>query len=62
MGNRAIFAPPTHAMQKASSIAWLALERVLAGDTQEYWELQPFYLRKSQAEQKFEKRGKEGGC
>ena len=27
MGNRAVFAPPTHALQRASSIAWLALEK-----------------------------------
>ncbi|MBM7583095.1 tRNA threonylcarbamoyladenosine biosynthesis protein TsaB [Caldicoprobacter guelmensis] len=56
MGGRAIFVPPTHALQRASSIAWLALERALTGDTQTYWELQPFYLRKSQAEQRFGKR------
>ncbi|MFO7294866.1 MAG: tRNA (adenosine(37)-N6)-threonylcarbamoyltransferase complex dimerization subunit type 1 TsaB [Caldicoprobacter sp.] len=61
MGGRAMFAPPTHAMQRASSVAWLALERALAGDTQNYWELQPFYLRKSQAEQRFKKCGKEDG-
>jgi len=61
MGGRATFAPPTHAMQRASSIAWLALKRALAGDTQNYWELQPFYLRKSQAEQRFEKLGKGSG-
>ncbi len=53
MGNRAMFAPPTHALQRASSIAWLALEKALAGQVQRYWELKPFYLRKSQAEQKF---------
>ena len=29
MGNRAVFAPPTHALQRASSIAWLALEKAL---------------------------------
>lgn len=56
MGGKAIFALPTHALQRASSIAWLALERALAGDTQTYWELQPFYLRKSQAEQRLGKR------
>lgn len=62
MGGRALFAPPTHAMQRASSIAWLALGEALAGNTQSYRELQPFYLRKSQAEQRFERCGKEGGC
>jgi len=64
MRSRAVFAPPTHALQRASSIAWLALERALAGDTQNYWELQPFYLRKSQAEQRFESRRQDGeaGC
>jgi tRNA threonylcarbamoyladenosine biosynthesis protein TsaB len=58
MKDRAIFAPPTHVMQRASSIAWLGLKKVLKGCTQNYWELQPFYLRKSQAEQKFDKRRK----
>ena len=53
MGNRAVFAPPTHALQRASSIAWLALEKALEGQVLKYWELKPFYLRKSQAEQKF---------
>ncbi|NLO81649.1 MAG: tRNA (adenosine(37)-N6)-threonylcarbamoyltransferase complex dimerization subunit type 1 TsaB [Clostridiales bacterium] len=53
MGSRARFAPPVHALQRASSIAWLALERALEGQIQRYWELKPFYLRKSQAEQKF---------
>jgi tRNA threonylcarbamoyladenosine biosynthesis protein TsaB len=56
MKNRAVFAPSTHALQRASSIAWLALKTALAGDAQSYLELQPFYLRKSQAEQRREKR------
>ena len=52
MGMRAIFAPPYLAYQRASVIACLGQKQALAGNEIHYRELKPFYLRKSQAEQK----------
>ena len=46
-------APSNLLMQRASSIACLALEMAQAGQIQNYIDLLPFYLRKSQAEQKY---------
>jgi tRNA threonylcarbamoyladenosine biosynthesis protein TsaB len=50
----ACFAPPTCALQRASSVAWLGLQKALKGETQSYLNLEPFYIRKSQAEQRLE--------
>ena len=57
MGEKAHRSPISHMMQRASSIACLALEMAHSGLTQNYMELVPFYLRKSQAEQRFGQRG-----
>ena len=57
MGDKALMAPTNLLMQRASSIACLALNMVQSGDTQSHMELVPFYLRKSQAEQKFAAKG-----
>jgi len=55
LGGRAKFAQPPFMFQRASSIAFLALKKAKLNDVLNYNGLQPFYLRKSQAEQKFEK-------
>ena len=57
LGDKALMAPINLLTQRASSIACIALERFKSGDAQNYTELLPFYLRKSQAEQKFAKKG-----
>lgn len=53
LGERAKFSQSVFTFQKASSIAFLALQKAKLSDLSTYNELQPFYLRKSQAEQKF---------
>ena len=57
MGDRALMAPGNVLTQRASSIAYLALDMYRAEGAQKYTEVIPFYLRKSQAEQKFAKKG-----
>jgi len=54
LGERASFAPPSAAMQRAGSLAVLALEKAQKGQTEGYNDLVPFYLRKSQAEQRYD--------
>lgn len=54
MGDRALRSPSNIMMQRASSLAFLALKEAKGGKTQSYSDLLPFYLRKSQAEQKFD--------
>ena len=50
------FAPASQMLQRASSVAGLALEKALKGQTESSFDMVPFYLRKSQAEQLYEKR------
>ncbi len=57
MGDQASMAPTNLLMQRASSIACLALDMFRSNEVQSYLELVPFYLRKSQAEQKFASKG-----
>ena len=59
LAERAHFAPPSALMQRASSIAMLALEKAKKGETEHYSELKPFYLRKSQAEREYDEKHKE---
>jgi len=56
MGSQALFAPSGCSMQRASSIASLALEKARQGLTVGFMELQPFYLRKSQAEREYDRK------
>jgi tRNA threonylcarbamoyladenosine biosynthesis protein TsaB len=58
LGERAHFAPASALMQRASSIAMIAMEKAKRGETQNYNELVPFYLRKSQAEREYEEKQK----
>lgn len=53
LGDMCYRAPTNLIMQKASSIASLALGRAKCDGVDSYMDLLPFYLRKSQAEQKF---------
>jgi tRNA threonylcarbamoyladenosine biosynthesis protein TsaB len=53
LGDRAKFSQSVFIYQRASSIAFLALQKAKVNDLLTYNELQPYYLRKSQAEQKF---------
>jgi len=51
----ALFLPPHLNMQKASSIASIAIKRLEKGDIDDYLTFAPFYLRKSQAEREYDK-------
>jgi len=50
------FAPGNLMLQKASSVAQLALIKALNGMTESSFDMVPFYLRKSQAEREYEKK------
>jgi len=50
------FAPGNLMLQKASSIAQLALIKAINGMTESSFDMVPFYLRKSQAEREYEKK------
>lgn len=50
LGEAATFAPQYIAMQKASSVAQLAFKMAEQGNLQNYYEMKPEYLRKSEAE------------
>jgi len=50
------FAPGNLMLQKASSVAQLALIKALNGITESSFDMVPFYLRKSQAEREYEKK------
>lgn len=52
LGEYALFAPPHLSQQHASTTAWLGLKYAMEGKCIHYNELEPFYLRQSQAEQK----------
>lgn len=54
-GDNAMFAPVHLNMQKASSIASIALKKLEKGETDDYMSFAPFYLRKSQAEREYER-------
>lgn len=56
LGERCHFAPIAFRMQRASSIAELALQKAYKGEVESYMTFAPFYLRKSQAEREYEKR------
>lgn len=58
MGERAVIAPVTALLQRASSLAVLAELKFIEGKSDTYQSLMPFYLRKSQAEREYEERNK----
>jgi tRNA threonylcarbamoyladenosine biosynthesis protein TsaB len=59
MGERAVFAPMTCLLQRASSLAALAEIKAENGVFDTYQTLMPFYLRKPQAEREYEEKSKE---
>ncbi len=56
LGERCSFAPPSLMLQRAASVAQLALERAGEGKTESCYDMTPFYLRKPQAEREYEKK------
>ncbi len=58
LGDRATFAPQYLAMQKASSVAQLALKMATEGNLQNSYEMKPDYLRKSEAERNLKREKK----
>lgn len=54
LNEKVYFAPCTHNLQRASSIAYIALHKAKQGDLGSYRDLVPFYLRKSQAERAYQ--------
>jgi len=56
LGNRARFALPLQAVPSASSLAQCAILKAMAGETVTAAEIQPIYLRTSQAEKVFQQR------
>lgn len=59
LGERAYFAPPSLRLQRASTVAILAMEKAKRGDTVSHMEYAPTYLRPSQAEREYKERQKE---
>jgi tRNA threonylcarbamoyladenosine biosynthesis protein TsaB len=53
---RILFAPDDRKLQKASSVAKLALEKYKLGDIKPYIQLKPVYMRKAEAERKLEEK------
>lgn len=51
LGNRVAVAPPNNALARAASVAVLAGEALKEGIQENCYDMKPFYLRKSQAEQ-----------
>lgn len=60
LGYRAVFAPKYVSMQRASSIGQLALNKIKNEDNvlQNYLDISPVYLRKSEAERQYEEKMK----
>ena len=58
LGDRAYFAPPALCEARAVSIALLAYQKAINGETDTYLTLQPMYLKKSQAEREYEEKNK----
>ena len=56
LGDKAIFPPANALNSRASSVAALALDKAKRGETQSYLEMNPYYIRKSQAERELEER------
>lgn len=56
LGENCDFAPGSLQLQRASSVAYLALERAGEEGVESSFDLVPFYLRKSQAEREYDKK------
>lgn len=58
LGDKAFFAPANSLEQRASSVACAAYEKYKNGEVSSYTEVNPVYLKKSQAERELEERNK----
>ena len=58
LGEQAFFAPANSLEQRASSVACAAYEKYKNGEASSYTEVNPVYLKKSQAERELEERNK----
>lgn len=56
LGDDCEFAPASHRLQRASSVAHIAYLKAVEGFLESSFDMVPFYLRKSQAEREFEKK------
>lgn len=56
LGERCSFAQPSLMLQRASSVAELAIYKALKGETESSFDMVPFYLRPSQAEREFDRK------
>lgn len=56
LGEYCDFAPPCMLVQRASTVAQLALIRASGGELESCFDMAPFYLRKSQAEREYDKK------
>lgn len=56
LGEDCDFAPPCMLVQRASTVAQLALIRASGGELESCFDMVPFYLRKSQAEREYDKK------
>ena len=61
LGDKCSFAPVNLNMQRASAVAVLAAGYAKNGKISKYKELEPIYLRKSQAEREYDEKMKEKG-
>lgn len=59
LGEHAIFPHGACLNSRASSVAALALEKAKRGETQSYFEMKPYYIKKSQAERELEEKEKQ---
>lgn len=58
LGDKTYFAPPSLRLQRASTVALLAIEKVRQGDIISHMDYAPVYLRPSQAEREYKERQK----
>lgn len=58
LGDKAYFAPPSLRLQRASTVALLAMEKARQGDIISHMNYAPVYLRPSQAEREYKERQK----
>lgn len=56
LGEKSLFVHSCAVLQRASSVARLALEKAKRGEVEDSFKITPFYLRKSQAEQQLDKK------
>lgn len=59
LGDKVEFAPGNLLLQRASSVAQIALIKAALGEMENCFDMVPFYLRKSQAEREFDKKSME---